>query len=709
MKSSIQFAADILLTLAGLGAAVMAFVFSLQLSSDVREQLGRIQEEASANRVRFVLQAFDQNLQNLSSYTLGYAMWDDSYAFVQAPQGSAYPATNYAESVLAASPVQLVGIYDAAGRLLFSAALDEAGKTIPVPPELSAPAFGARFTALKRLDDRETFAGIEWLGGRPYLLSAWPITNSARTAPPKGAILFGTLIGKKVLSGVTALTSIGVEPLRNPPSLAGPTLNLQTPLLGASQAHLAPALPGPGFDAVITLPRASPAATPVSFELHLPARLSQAAMSLDHAVRLDFLLVSAAFGAFVIFAGWEISRRRRESRYLKAEHAHAERLADEAASADRAKSAFLAVMSHEIRTPLNAIIGYAELLDHTPLNPESTQAIQTIRESSSGLLRVLNDILDFSKIEAGALAIHSEPVSIRALVTEVHSLFELQALARDNRLILDLDPALPQRIVIDGTRLKQVLSNLVSNAIKFSHHGEIRVAVAADSAPRRLRISVTDDGIGITPEQEAHLFQAFTQVDSSPTRRYDGTGLGLAISRRLCLLMDGKITFQRRQPQGSIFHVEIPFEPAAHERSPKPNPEPASPPAAPLLAPPIDILVVDDNPTNARLLNAILKRLGLDARIAHSGAQALACVEERHADLILMDIQMPEMDGFETTRRIRTLESTRQIPPCRIVAVTADILETSHATARSAGMDDYLSKPVKPAQIRSVIEATARA
>ena len=362
-------------------------------------------------------------------------------------------------------------------------------------------------------------------------------------------------------------------------------------------------------------------------------------------------------------------------------------------------------MSHEIRTPLNAIIGYAELLEHTPHDPEAAQAIQTIRESSGGLLRVLNDILDFSKIEAGALAIHCEPVSIRALVTEVHSLFELQALARDNRLILDLDPALPPRLAIDGARLKQVLSNLVSNAIKFSHHGEIRLAVAADSTPRRLRISVTDDGIGITPEQEARLFEAFNQVDSSPTRRYDGTGLGLAISRRLCLLMGGKIAFQRRQPQGSIFHVEIPFEPVAPEQTA----EPAAPPAIPPISAPIDILVVDDNPTNARLLNAILKRLGLEARIALSGAEALACVEERRADLILMDIQMPEMDGFETTRRIRTLESSRQIPPCRIVAVTADILETSHATARAAGMDDYLSKPVKPAQIRAVIEAIPRA
>jgi signal transduction histidine kinase/CheY-like chemotaxis protein len=679
----------------------MAFVFSLQLSSDVRGQLGRIQNEASANRIRAVLQALDQDLQSLSSYTLGYAMWDDTYAYVQHPD-PAYPTTNYAESVLAASPVQLVGIYDPTGRLLFSAALDEAGKTMPVPPELALPAFGARFTAFRRLDDHDTFTGIEWLGGRPYLLSAWPVTNSARTAAPKGAILFGTLVGKKILDRIATLTFVTVQPERNPPLLAGTRLTLRTPLLSEAQATLAPSLDGPDFNAVLALGGPPAPAHPVAFQLHLPASLSQTATSLDRAVRLDFLLVSAAFAIFVLFAGWEISRRRREGQRLQAERAHAERLAEEATSADRAKSAFLAVMSHEIRTPLNAIVGYAELLEHIPLDPESTQAVKTIRESSGGLLRVLNDILDFSKLEAGALAIHCEPVSIRALVTEIHSLFELQALTRENRLILDLDPALPPRIVIDGTRLKQVLANLVSNATKFSHQGEIRIAVAVASGPRRLRISVTDDGIGITPEQESRLFQAFNQVDSSPTRRYDGTGLGLAISRRLCLLMGGTLTFQRRQPHGSLFQVEIPFEPAA----PEPAAAPAAPPATPPVTVPIDILVVDDNPTNARLLTAILKRLGLEARIALSGAEALARVAERRADLILMDIQMPEMDGFETTRRIRAIESSRQIPPCRIVAVTADILETSYATARAAGMDDYLGKPVKPAQIRAVIEAT---
>lgn len=721
-----RFTFDILLMIGGIAAAGMAFLFSLNLSTNVSRKLTYIQAEASVSRVKSLFAALDQSLENLKDYSLGYAMWDDSYTFVQHPSGD-YPRANYAEPVLAASPVQLVGIYDSQRRLLFSAALDGHGKTAPAPAEIATEAFTASFRRILKVEDSLT--RLEWVGDRPYLLAIWPITNSARTAARNGYLMFGQLLDGKILDRISAIADIETKLVRAQSAPTGPAILLPTSLLGPVRLSFENTSGSAGEAS--SRARASlngdESAREVVFDLRLPSKVFEAGNYLSHVVRRDFLIVSAAFAVFALFAILAIFRRRGElqrrgveGEQLRAALAEAENLARRAEVADKAKSAFLAAMSHEIRTPLNAIIGYAELLRTAHLDRESIQAVQTIRDSGDLLLRVLNDILDFSKIEAGELAIHPEPMHVGSLLSEVRTLFSLQARKRNNQLTIAIAEDVPEWIVADETRVKQVLANLVSNGLKFTENGTVHVTVSRRSpegspAPQaqpleteaiQLQFAVDDDGEGVAAEHEPWLFKAFSQVDSRLARRHGGSGLGLAICRRLCSLMGGEISYRPNAPKGSsfLFHIscEIPTHASLHVQT-----EPLLP-SAPAASASLSILVVDDNATNALLMQIILKRLGISATVAGSGQAAIDIYEQRGADLILMDIQMPEMDGFEATRRIRQMEGRLHLPPSRIVAVTADILETSLVMAKLAGMDGYLSKPVNFVQIQKIVDQTLR-
>jgi signal transduction histidine kinase/CheY-like chemotaxis protein len=373
----------------------------------------------------------------------------------------------------------------------------------------------------------------------------------------------------------------------------------------------------------------------------------------------------------------------------------------QAESANRAKSLLLANMSHEIRTPMTGVVGFANLLAGTPLTSEQREYVDGIRSSGEALLTLINDILDFSKIEAGRLELESRPFEIRSSVDKAVALFMARAKEKGLYLTVSIDPRVPAVVSGDAGRLRQILINLLGNAVKFTEVGEVTLTVTAFEAPgqwRRISFVVKDTGPGIAPEHQQRIFESFSQVDASTSRKYGGTGLGLAISRSLADQMGGHLRVESQPGQGAAFSFSILSELA--ELPPAPDaPPPAHGPMTDL--PVLRIMVADDNPVNRKVAVSLLKRLGYRADSASSATELLERLEHSGYDVVFMDVQMPEMDGLEATRRIRRDLPTARQP--RIVAMTAAAFAEDRARCLDAGMDDYVAKPVGVEELAAVL------
>ncbi len=411
-------------------------------------------------------------------------------------------------------------------------------------------------------------------------------------------------------------------------------------------------------------------------------------------------LIASRSAALSVMEDADRHRRQLEETNQKLKNAIdlAQQLTHQAEQANRYKSEFLANISHEIRTPLNSIIGFGEILSAESLQPEQYEYVELIRQSGDNLLKIVNDILDFSKIEAGKLDVEFVPFDPHEFLEQISGLVESRARAKGLELQVVCDPQLPDRVCSDRMRLQQCLMNLVDNAIKFTDQGCVRIRCGLD--PRSadcVAFEIEDTGIGIPEREQARIYDAFTQVDGSHTRKYGGTGLGLTITRQLCELLYGQLCITSREGSGTTFTLSIPIKPKRSTQDEMSEQPAGGSPEAEEAGKEESvqqtgnngrILVVEDTRTNQVLIHTLLTRKGFEVDIADDGIEAVEMCQQNHYALILMDIQMPRMNGFEATEIIK---QTQGVP---IIALTAHAMEQDRQRCLEAGCDDYLSKPI---------------
>jgi signal transduction histidine kinase/ActR/RegA family two-component response regulator len=376
----------------------------------------------------------------------------------------------------------------------------------------------------------------------------------------------------------------------------------------------------------------------------------------------------------------------------------ASKMAIRAKQASKSKSEFLANMSHEIRTPLNAILGFIDLLKEKESDPEKLKYIATVQNSSNTLLGIINDILDFSKIESGNLSIDKVDFNVEDEFKTLVELFRAKASEKSVNLTLNMDDTMPAALHSDPLRIKQVIANLLSNALKFTpRNGKVELNIGYQN--RQLVVSVKDSGIGVPKDKQKHIFKAFSQAESSTTRKYGGTGLGLSISSRLISMLGGKLQLESQEGKGSTFSFCIDVEVGKYKKLETTK-------STDLLEiQDKKILLVEDNKANQMFMSLILKKFKLQYEIANDGLEAIKAFEENSYDLILMDENMPNLNGIEATKRILQIEDEKALKHTPIIALTANALKGDREKFLEAGMDEYLTKPINKEKLALTFKA----
>jgi two-component system sensor histidine kinase EvgS len=622
-------------------------------------------------------------LESMKSSAKDWAFWNESYNFI-ADGNADYIKDNLGDTPISVLKLNFIVFVKKSGEVVHAKFLDwENKKEIPEPENLLKTVLS--IPSVTTHSDKESYAaGVLMIPQFPILTVSMPILKSDQSGDMRGSLIMGRFLDSGEIARLGNLTHLNLD-IR-----ASDALSLPDDYTSAlTQSKHGSKIP------ILHLNQTSIAGYSLQNDLNgKPAFILKVVASRDVYLlgqktiyyHILFLIIIGLF--FILFI--QVSLHRIQGELIKAKEA--------AESASRAKSEFLANISHEIRTPMNAILGFTELLSSLVKDERQKSYIQTIQSSGKSLLTLLNDILDLSKIEAGRLDIRYYPLNIHHLFDEIRQFFAIKISQKNLEFITEVSKDIPESLLLDEVRTRQILFNLIGNALKFTEKGYIKVSATCkmqhdNSARCTLHFEIEDTGIGIAPDARAKIFEAFTQQEGKSTRKYGGIGLGLTISKRLTEMMNGEISFRSEQGQGSTFEVRL-RDVAVSGTLSLTEAEKSASSEEKIIAENKTILIADDVSTNRLLLKAFFKNTKIRILEAGDGLQAVNAAEQALPDVVLMDISMPVMDGYEAAKKIKEQIRSKTIP---VIAVTAYAMPQDKQRILAAGFDGYLAKPVRRA------------